>query len=63
VASLKTKGDLAELKVAADLVERGYRIAFPFGEDYRSPNIRQPEMEPAGFEPATSCLQSRRSPN
>lgn len=33
MASLKTKGDLAELKVAADLVERGYRIALPFGED------------------------------
>jgi hypothetical protein len=33
MASLKTKGDLAELKVAADLVDRGYRIAIPFGED------------------------------
>jgi PD-(D/E)XK endonuclease len=33
MASLKTKGDLAELQVAADLVERGYRIAIPFGED------------------------------
>ena len=33
VASLKTKGDLAELKVAADLVAQGHRIAFPFGED------------------------------
>jgi hypothetical protein len=33
MASLKTKGDLAELKVAADLVTRGYRIAIPFGED------------------------------
>lgn len=33
MASLKTKGDLAELKIAADLVERGYRIAIPFGED------------------------------
>jgi hypothetical protein len=33
MASLKTKGELAELKVAADLVERGYRIAIPFGED------------------------------
>ena len=33
MASLKTKGDLAELKVAADLVGRGYRIAIPFGED------------------------------
>jgi hypothetical protein len=33
MAPLKTKGDLAELKVAADLIERGYRIAIPFGED------------------------------
>ena len=33
MASLKTKGNLAELKVAADLVERGYRVAIPFGED------------------------------
>jgi hypothetical protein len=33
MASLKRKGDLAELKVAADLVERGYRVAIPFGED------------------------------
>jgi hypothetical protein len=29
MASLKTKGDLAELKVAADLVEHGHRIAIP----------------------------------
>ncbi len=34
MASLKAKGDLAELKVAADLLERGYRIAIPFGEDH-----------------------------
>jgi hypothetical protein len=33
MAPLKTKGDLAELKVAADLFERGYRVAIPFGED------------------------------
>jgi PD-(D/E)XK endonuclease len=33
MASLKKKGDLAELTVATDLVERGYRIAIPFGED------------------------------
>jgi hypothetical protein len=33
MASLKAKGDLAELKVATDLVERGYRIAIPFGEN------------------------------
>lgn len=33
MAPLKTKGDMAELIVAADLVRRGYRIAFPYGED------------------------------
>jgi hypothetical protein len=33
MASLKTKGDLAELKVATDLIERGHRIAIPYGED------------------------------
>ena len=33
MASLKTKGDLAELKVAADLVARGCEISIPFGED------------------------------
>ncbi len=33
MAPLKTKGDLAELKVACDLVEHGYRVAIPFGED------------------------------
>ena len=33
MAPLKTKGDMAEMSVAADLVKRGYRIAFPYGED------------------------------
>jgi hypothetical protein len=33
VAPLKAKGDMAELIVAADLVKRGFRVAFPFGED------------------------------
>jgi PD-(D/E)XK endonuclease len=30
----KAKGDLAELKIAADLRARGYKIAIPFGEDW-----------------------------
>ena len=30
----KAKGDLAELRVASDLRARGYRIAFPYGEDW-----------------------------
>ena len=29
----KSKGDLAELKVACDLIRRGYGIAIPYGED------------------------------
>src|SRR5215210_3506288 len=32
--NLKSKGDLAELKVAADLIRRGYKIALPYGEDW-----------------------------
>jgi hypothetical protein len=34
MASLKQKGDLAELKIATDLVAQGYRILLPFGEDH-----------------------------
>ena len=34
IAPTKQKGDLAELKVAADLLSRGHRIAFPFGDDW-----------------------------
>ena len=30
----KGKGDLAELMVAADLRQRGFGVAFPFGEDH-----------------------------
>jgi hypothetical protein len=34
VASLKHKGDLAELMVAADLRRRGHKVAIPYGEDW-----------------------------
>jgi hypothetical protein len=34
VAPLKAKGDLAEVMVAADLVRRGFKIAWPHGEDW-----------------------------
>jgi PD-(D/E)XK endonuclease len=30
----KAKGDLAELRVAGDLRARGYKVAFPYGEDW-----------------------------
>ena len=34
IAELKRKGDRAELEVARDLSRRGYRLAFPHGEDW-----------------------------
>ena len=33
MAPLKKKGDLAELKVACDLMDRGWGIAVPWGEN------------------------------
>jgi hypothetical protein len=33
MAETKKKGDLAELMVAADLLRKGCRVAFPYGED------------------------------
>ncbi len=33
MASTKSKGDLAELQVATDLLRRGFKLAFPYGED------------------------------
>ena len=34
MASTKAKGDLAELAIAADLLRRGHKVAFPHGEDW-----------------------------
>jgi hypothetical protein len=34
VSVRKQKGDLAEIKIAADLLRRGHKIAFPYGEDW-----------------------------
>lgn len=34
MAPTKSKGDLAELAVTADLVRRGHKVAFPYGEDW-----------------------------
>ena len=33
MAETKRKGDLAELRVACDLLKKGHRVAIPFGED------------------------------
>lgn len=33
MAPTKQKGDMAELRVASDLVRQGYQVAIPFGED------------------------------
>ena len=34
MARLKTLGDTAEMAVALDLMRRGYKVAFPYGEDW-----------------------------
>ena len=34
MASLKRLGDTAEMAVALDLMQRGYRVAFPYGKDF-----------------------------
>ena len=34
MANTKQKGDLAELRVASDLLRQGHRVAIPFGEDW-----------------------------
>jgi hypothetical protein len=34
MASTKSKGDHAELAIAADLLRRGYKVAFRYGEDW-----------------------------
>jgi hypothetical protein len=34
MAALKMLGDLAEMAVATDLLRRGYKVAFPYGEDW-----------------------------
>jgi hypothetical protein len=39
------------------------RIGIRFASDYLDPEICRPLMEPAGFEPATSSVQAKRSPN
>lgn len=34
MGATKTKGDLAEMKVATDILARGHKIALPYGEDW-----------------------------
>ena len=42
----------------------GQSVGIRWAEDYLDPDFsRDPSVEPAGFEPATSCLQSTRSAN
>lgn len=35
MAETKRKGDLAEVAIMADILKRGYKIAIPYGEDWR----------------------------
>ncbi len=35
MAETKRKGDLGEIMIMADILRRGYKVAIPFGEDWR----------------------------
>ena len=61
-AELGTKGlsDM-RLRLAAPLNNQKLRIRW--ASDYLDPEIRRPQVEPAGLEPATSELQIRCSPS
>ena len=64
MASTKLKGDLAELKVAAHLLQLGYRIAIPYGEDwdYDLILIRGDAFERVQVKHATSDRRGNRRP-
>ena len=34
MATTKDKGDLAELRIASDLMRQGYKVAIPFGDNW-----------------------------
>lgn len=35
MAKTKTKGDIGVAAIAAEILKRGYKIAYPFGEDWK----------------------------
>jgi hypothetical protein len=58
MASLKTKGDLAELKVAADLVERGYQIALPTARTTTSTSFSYGTISSSACKSSTPALMA-----
>jgi Holliday junction resolvase-like predicted endonuclease len=53
-----------ELSLRLRAARNGQHVGVRRAEDYTSPDLStRPGMEPAGIEPATSCLQSTRSAN
>jgi Holliday junction resolvase-like predicted endonuclease len=66
MAPLKQKGDLAEMLVAADLVRRGYKVAFPFGEDWdydliveRGGRLERVQVKYTESDGAVICVRAR----
>jgi hypothetical protein len=54
----------SELSLRLTPARNGQRLGIRDASDYLNPDFgSSPAMEPAGFEPATSCLQSTRSAN
>jgi hypothetical protein len=55
---------LSDLRLRLTPAKNGQSLRIRLAEDYLDPDFsRDPSVEPAGFEPATSCLQSTRSAN
>jgi hypothetical protein len=52
-----------ELRLRITPARNFQKIGIRHADDYLEPEIRRPMMEPAGLEPATSALQTPRSPN
>lgn len=64
--NLKAKGDLAELKVAVDLLERGHKIAIPYGEDcdfdlvlIRNNRLERVQVKHATSDGSVICVRCR----
>jgi hypothetical protein len=58
------EGGHPSLRLRLTSTRNGQRLRIRWADDYLDPDLNvDPSMEPAGFEPATSCLQSKRSAN
>ncbi len=65
VPAAELAGGRYELTLRLKPAKNNQRLRIRYASDYVDPELRQVVMgmEPAGFEPATSSVQGKRSPN